>query len=830
MKLVTRLFASAFVVAISLYLASCSGLPGGAGSPTGPSSSYTIGGTVSGLAAGSTGFVLQDNGGDNLSVSSNGAFTFKTAVPSTSAAYAVTVFSPPTPAQTCTISGGAGTASANVTTVVVTCTVGTASIGGTVTGLTGSGLVLQDNAGDNLTINAPGGAFTFKTAITLGNAYSVTVLTQPITPSQTCIITGGSGTANANVGNIQVTCSVGTISIGGTIAGLSKSGSGIVLQDNGGSNLTINANGSFAFASLLPAGAAYAVTILTQPTGPAQTCTVTNGTGTTSSAGNVVNVQIICPAIFHTIGGQVVGLIGTSGNMVLTDNGGDNLPVPGNGSFTFVTQIADGSVYDVDIFVPAGTQPQGCVRYNYSDTAISDVTNVLIDCGHNDWAWMDGDDTGNEKGSFTAVPNPLPATPSQNSSTPGGRRYPATWTDLAGNLWLFGGYGLSYDPNFPLQPAYFDDMWEYTNTHNYFGGFYDIWQVTNTAGSAGPAGRWGAASWTDPSTGLLYLFGGENDVTFYNDLWSYNPAAPPASGAQTWSLVAFPGTLNGVYGTINVANSSNFPGARWGATVRVDPSGRLWLFGGYGYDSSSNVPGLLNDLWVFQGGVWTWVSGSSTANAPGDYGVLGTAAASNIPGARQSSASWLDASGNFWVFGGFDLNGTGQPDALNDLWEYNVTTKQWTWQSGSNSVNQPAVYGTQGVAAATNVPGAAWSSAAWTDLSGNLWLFGGQGFDSTGDGSLSDIWEYKAGQWIWVKGPGSVSQPGIYGIQDDPIVWPEVTNNPGGRWAPGYWTVDINSGFGPYREFWIFGGEGDDSAGSDGNLLLDDLWRYLPYP
>ena len=92
------------------------------------------------------------------------------------------------------------------------------------------------------------------------------------------------------------------------------------------------------------------------------------------------------------------------------------------------------------------------------------------------------------------------------------------------------------------------------------------------------------------------------------------------------------------------------------------------------------------------------------------------------------------------------------------------------------------------------------------------------------------MWEYKAGQWIWVKGPGSVSQAGIYGIQDDPIVWPEVTNNPGGRWAPGFWTVDNGSTYGPYREFWIFGGEGEDSAGSDGNDLLDDLFRYLPYP
>ena len=784
MKLVTKIFASAFLVAIALYLASCSGVPGGAGTGTGTSTSFTIGGMVTGLATGSTGFVLQNNGLNNLSINANGAFTFTTSVTAASPGYNVTVFQSPTPAQTCTVSGAQGTATANVTSVVITCTVGTASIGGTVTGLTGAGLVLQDNAGDNLTINAPGGAFTFKTAITLGNAYSVSVLTQPSAPAQTCIITGGSGTAQANVGNIQVTCSVGTITIGGTIAGLSKSGSGVVLQDNGGNNLAIITNGTFTFTSLLPAGATYAVTILTQPSGPAQTCTVSNGTGTTTAAGNVTNVQIICPAIFHTIGGQVVGVIGTTGNMVITDNGGDNLPVPGNATFQFVTQIADCSVYDVDIFVPAGTQPQGCVVYNFTGTAISDVTNVLVDCGHNDWAWMDGDNTGNQKGTFSAVTPPTvpPAAPTQNASTPGGRRYPATWSDLSGNLWLL------------ITPA----------------------AQEGTPGT--PDRRWGAVTWTAPS-GALYLFGGENDSGFYNDLWSYNPTTPK------WTEVTTPTQSNGVYTGANA-----YPGARWGATARIDQSGNLWLFGGYGYDVSSATPGLLNDLWVFSGGTWTFVSGSTTANAPGVYGTITVAAASNVPGARQSSSSWLDASGNFWVFGGFDLNGTGQPDALNDLWEYNVTTQQWTWQSGSNSVNQPAVYGTQGVAAATNAPGAAWSSAAWSDLSGNFWLFGGQGFDSTGDGSLSDMWEYKAGQWIWVKGPGSVSQAGIYGIQDDPIVWPEVTNNPGGRWAPGFWTVDNGSTYGPYREFWIFGGEGEDSAGSDGNDLLDDLFRYLPYP
>src|ERR1700719_4175072 len=59
----------------------------------------------------------------------------------------------------------------------------TYTIGGTVSGLSGSGLVVQNNAGNNLAVTA-NGAFTFTTAVASGGAYKVTVLTQPSNPSQ----------------------------------------------------------------------------------------------------------------------------------------------------------------------------------------------------------------------------------------------------------------------------------------------------------------------------------------------------------------------------------------------------------------------------------------------------------------------------------------------------------------------------------------------------------------------------------------------------------------------------------------------------------------------
>jgi N-acetylneuraminic acid mutarotase len=818
----SSLFASLFLVS-SLLLAACSGPVGGAGGGgggvgTGGAGPYTIGGTVTGLTG--TGLVLQDNGGDDLTITGNTTFTFKTTI-AAHQPYNVTVSaSPSNPVQTCTVSGGSGTATANVTTVIITCSTGTASIGGQVVGLLGTGLTLQNNGGDNLTIPT-NGPFTFKTAIPLGTAYLVTVSVQPTSPVQTCTVTNGSGTASAAVGNIQITCSTGTLSVGGTVTGLAKAGSGLILQDNGGDNLTIKANGSFTFPTLIPSGGTYKVTILTQPSGPNQSCTVSNGSGTTTV--NVVNVQVICPAIFHTIGGTVVGLVGTNSGMVLQNNLGDNLTISSDGTFTFNTPIADGSTYDVQVFVGPTTQAQGCVVWAYQGTATAAVTSVIVDCGHNDWSWFDGLSTENQKGTFSAPPAPPPAAPVFDTDTPGGRKYPATWTDLNNQLWLFGGYGLTYTTGVTPPATDLDDMWVYTGTQNYNGSYQNYWNNTDVPFlGTGPFRRDGAVTWTNPTTGDLWLFGGQAGTTFLNDLWSYKIASPPGPG--TW-------TSHG--GGANLASTATYPGSRWGATTKTDvAAGNVWVFGGFGYDSTGAL-GLLNDLWVYNiaAGTWTLVGGSNLANQTGVYGTQGTAAASNIPGGRQIAMSFVDASGNFWLFGGFDLDSKGNPAALNDLWEFNATTKQWTWQSGASVANQTGVYGTQGVGASTNVPGARWSAAAWTDVSGNFWIFGGQGYDSTGNGSLSDVWEYKGGQWIWVKGPASVSQAGTYGLLPGPIIYPYVGDTPGSRFAPAYWYVHHGANNpGNYDEFWMFGGEGFDSAGVDGNGLLSDLWRYLPFP
>jgi subtilisin-like proprotein convertase family protein len=172
----------------------------------------------------------------------------------------------------------------------------TYTVGGNVSGLTGSGLVLSLDAGAQTLPVSANGSFTFPTALATGTSYTVTVGTQPSTPAQTCTVTTGSGTiGSANVTNVAVACTTNppqTYSIGGNVSGLS--GSGLVLSLNGGAQtLPVSANGSFTVPTALADGSVFDVTVTTQPTSPTEVCTVANGSGTLTGA-NVTNVAVTC--------------------------------------------------------------------------------------------------------------------------------------------------------------------------------------------------------------------------------------------------------------------------------------------------------------------------------------------------------------------------------------------------------------------------------------------------------------------------------------------------------------------------------------------------------
>jgi hypothetical protein len=563
MNAATKFLFAAPLLLASLVLTACSGLPqgsgstGGSGSGTGP---YTIGGTVTGLTG--TGLVLQDNAGDNLTVAAAGAFTFKTSIAS-GGAYAITVLTQPsTPTQTCTVTGGSGTASANVTSVAVACSTAPVkgTVGGTISGLSGTGLILQNNGGDSLTITA-NGPFTFKTSVT--GTYSVTVLTQPTGPAQICTVANGTGTA--------VTC-VLSFTIGGNVTGVV--GTGLILQDNGGDNLTITTNGAFTFKAPLPTGTAYAVTVFAQPASPAQTCVIATGTGSGTAGANVASVVVNCPAVTFRVGGNVVGLLGkqptppnnaplTDSSFQLLNNGGDNKIITQNGPFNFVTPVNINGQYSLSVISFPSTQNEGCTLWNYKGVATANVTSILVDCAHDDWTWIDGGKTAGvygtpQYGSFPTTPPTT--TPNPYTNTPGTREGGAAWTDASGNLWLFGGLGFELSGN-----------------------------VT-------------------PDTLSGYL----------NDLWE----CPIVSGDDQcqWQLLETP-----VAGKFPIAQhediptSGSLPGGRFG-TGTWTSGGNFFLFGGQGVDSAGHI-GLLSDLWQYNSGTWTLVKGSTVRNQQGTYTV-----------------------------------------------------------------------------------------------------------------------------------------------------------------------------------------------------------------
>ena len=333
---------------------------------------YAVGGTISGL----TGTVILANNGTNtVTLNANGSFNFSKILAS-GTAYAVTVTSQPV-GQTCSVSNDTGTVgSSNVTNVSVTCSANTFTVGGTISGHTGT-VTLTNNGANPINIPVGTTSFTFP-AQNYGSNWDVELSVSP--QGETCSVSSnGTGTnLTANVTDITVTCGSNTHSIGGTVSGLGT-GLSLVLRNNGGDDLTVNGNGSFVFATSLVAGSPYGVTVFTQPSG--QTCLLSNASGTVGSA-NVENVIVTCATNSYTIGGTLSGL-GSGVSVVLQNNLGDYLTVSSNGSFTFATPLTSGT-YSVTV----KTQPveQICTVTNGSGIVSTNVTNITVSCVTNTYS------------------------------------------------------------------------------------------------------------------------------------------------------------------------------------------------------------------------------------------------------------------------------------------------------------------------------------------------------------------------------------------------------------------------------------------------------------
>ena len=252
---------------------------------------YDVNISVSGLAATNT--VSFNNGIDTLDFTTDGTQTISTLDDGTAYDVDITSAQPVSPNQTCGFTNAdSGTLAGSDVTVTVECITEQYVIGGSLSGLaSGNSVALQNNGGDNLIVSSDG-AFVFSTPIDDLTTYSVSVLTHPTTPNQTCEVDFGSGTVNGDdIDTVVVTCSVNNYFIGGTTTGLFRGNSILLRNDNSFKLVTVN--GAYIFKTPLPDATGYAVSIFQQPQSPLQPCTLQNPTGIIAGD-DVIDIDVSC--------------------------------------------------------------------------------------------------------------------------------------------------------------------------------------------------------------------------------------------------------------------------------------------------------------------------------------------------------------------------------------------------------------------------------------------------------------------------------------------------------------------------------------------------------
>ncbi|HMN44939.1 MAG TPA: hypothetical protein PKE27_10215 [Povalibacter sp.] len=379
----TRLGAVVAVLAMTA-LAACTGAP----------DSFTVKLTVTGLTA--TGLQITETAtGSQLDIAANDTSADVKVRDSDGSAccgryvWALEITRQPA-GQTCSLSGDFSgddfvdkdhPAVERSATVTCTTTVSAHSIGGTVNGLVGQGLILVQGA-EQLAIQPGGGAalFTFPTPVAQGAAYAVSVAQQP--QYQICSVAAGSGTmATADIANVVVNCATETGHLSVSITGLGGN-AGLQLS-NGDARYDVPAGvGSYTLTDAVPVGSQYSVTVSSMPAG--LSCTFADATGVfpATSANDVLNIgTIACAAKPFNLGGTITGL-GNATGLVL-GSGSQQLSIAANAAtFTFAQGVTFGSPWSVSV----DTQPAGrtCAVSNGSGTVPAhDIANVAVTCSVN---------------------------------------------------------------------------------------------------------------------------------------------------------------------------------------------------------------------------------------------------------------------------------------------------------------------------------------------------------------------------------------------------------------------------------------------------------------
>jgi hypothetical protein len=228
-----------------------------------------------------------------------------------------------------------------------------------------------------------------------------------------------------------------------------------------------------------------------------------------------------------------------------------------------------------------------------------------------------------------------------------------------------------------------------------------------------------------PDQQAVYIFGGQNGQTFFNDLWSYNPisgewAELGPSGGPPTKRYASGGALD-ASGRFIVSHGFTTAG-HFDDTWAYDPAQNAWtdisplgrrpaerslmrvvwdsinerliMYGG----QTTGVP-FLGDQWEFDGGTWLQIDVKPS------------------PGQRNLYAAAFDEEGSRIILVGGDM----EDGPVSDVWFFDVLSELWR-QQPAEGVGPSTRFGHDGV---------------WLPIERSMIVFGG----NDGAKDLDDLWK-----------------------------------------------------------------------------------------
>jgi hypothetical protein len=344
----------------------------------------------------------------------------------------------------------------------------------------------------------------------------------------------------------------------------------------------------------------------------------------------------------------------------------------------------------------------------------------------NIWTWISGGSVPNQLPVYgtQGVPSPL--------NSPGSRNCPATWTDDAGNLWMYGGYTMGN-----LTRA---DLWKFDTTSlewTWMSGVTGT-SVSNTLPYGVPTSVLNPRSvaetnctWTD-NQNQLWMYGGVMQywLDYYDDVIRYNIS----TNEWTWIRGGSVG-IQPIYGTQGIPDPANNPGSRLAYAKWKDSAGDFYFMNGSTYYSGANDH---NDVWRYNStsDEWTWISGTQLTNDPGSYNA---SCMNGTPAGRgEDKSAYRDLHGKVWLFGGTTATIN---DNFNDLWMYDPDSLQYKLMHGSNLLNQPAVYGQLNIADPANIPHSRDGAIMFGDSLCHIFVFGGISRHPS-VATFNDVWKF----------------------------------------------------------------------------------------